>query len=80
MYTEILKDIPRSYDDFVRSTNDWMERDRTIRDAILAFLETNPKSSPSDVLKVLMECLSIDIYEPLEIVEDEEERVPVLVS
>ena len=71
MYKEILQSLPRSYDDFVRSTNAWMEKDEDIRNAILKHLEENPNSTPSDVLKVLMACLGIDINKPLELVDDE---------
>ncbi len=72
-YRKMLRAIPRSYEDFVNSTADWMEQDISIRDAILNLLNSHPESTPSDVLEVLCECLGIG--EPLELVEDEEESL-----
>jgi hypothetical protein len=67
----LLRAIPRSYDDFVDSTADWMERDPEIKRAILNQLKLYPESTPSDVLKVLWQYLGIG--EPLKLVDDEEE-------
>lgn len=69
----LLRAIPRSYDDFVDSTADWMERDPVIKRAILNQLKTFPDSSTSDVLRVLWECLGIG--EPLELIDDEEKLI-----
>ena len=67
----LLRAIPKSYDDFVDSTADWMERDPEIKRAILNQLKLYPESTPSDVLKVLWQYLGIG--EPLKLVDDEEE-------
>ena len=68
-WKRILEKIPGSYEDFVNDTADWMERDETIRSAILEQLRIKPDSDTDDVTLVLWKCL--DIGEPLEIDEDE---------
>ncbi len=71
-YREMLNEIPGSYDDFVNSTARWMEKDPSIREAILKQIENNSDSDTQDIMKVLWKCLGIG--EPLTIVDDEEEK------
>lgn len=71
-YKTMLRALPRSYDDFVNDTADWMERDNSIRDAVLDQLHNYPVSTPSDVLKIV--CEKLGMMEPLEIVDDDDEE------
>ena len=66
-----MKSIPGSYDDFVNSMTRWMERDGSIRDAVLEKLRVDPDSDTCDILEVLCDCLGVG--EPLELIDDEEE-------
>ena len=68
-YRDLMMAISDSYDDFVDVMSGWMERDASIRDAVLEQLRTKPNSNSSDILEVLCECLGIG--EPLELVDDE---------
>ena len=56
---EILRALPRSYDDFVESTAECMEEYNDVKVAILDLLRRKPDSTPSDVLKVLCECMGM---------------------
>lgn len=67
--TELLRNVPDSYDDFVNSIIRWMNRDANIRTKILDKLSVNPESTTSDILKVL--CDHLGIGEPLELVDDD---------
>ena len=78
MYKETLRSIPNSYEDFVNSVNGWMEENETIKNKVLNQLNSNPKSTPSDVLGVLWECLGIGA--PLEIVDDTKDEAYIPVS
>ncbi len=69
MYRSILKSIPGSYDDFVVITNGWMEKDQSIRDAIIGQLEKKPDSNTDEITTILWDCLGIG--EPIEIVDDD---------
>lgn len=52
---EMLRALPRSYDDFVESTARCMEEYSDVNDAVLEQLRVKPDSMPSDVLKVVCE-------------------------
>ena len=67
---ELLRFVPGSYDDFVKDTADWMERDIRIKETILEQFRIKPESNTDDITLVLWNCLGIG--EPLELVEDEE--------
>lgn len=56
---EMLRALPKSYDDFVNSTAECMEQEEDVRIAILEQLHNKPDSTPSDVLKVMCECLGM---------------------
>ncbi len=57
---EMLKALPRSYDDFVESTAECMEEYKDVNDAVLEQLMIKPDSTPSDVLKVVTEKLGMN--------------------
>ena len=73
-WIEMMKAVPGSYDDFVRDTARWMDRDENIRKAILEQLQNKPTSDTDDITKVLWGCLGIG--EPLVLVDDEETDIP----
>ena len=56
---EMLRALPKSYDDFVNSVAECMEEEEDVRIAVLDQLQRNPNSTPSDVLKVMCECLGM---------------------
>ena len=56
---EMLRALPRSYDDFVESTAECMEEYDDVRDAVMEQLRRNPSSTPSDVLKIVCEKLGM---------------------
>ncbi len=56
---EMLRALPRSYDDFVESTAECMEEYSDVNDAVLEQLRTKPDSTPSDVIKVVCEKLGM---------------------
>lgn len=56
---EMLRTLPKSYDDFVNSVAECMEEEEDVRIAVLNHLQRNPNSTPSDVLKVMCECLGM---------------------
>lgn len=58
-FREMLRALPKSYDDFVNSTAECMEQEEDVRIAVLEQLQRNPDSTPSDVLKVMCECLGM---------------------
>ena len=74
MYTEMLRAVPDSYDDFVIGTNRWMEENEDIRMAIVEKITAEPATGTSDILKILCECAGLG--EPLEIVPDEDVYIP----
>ena len=58
-FREMLRALPKSYDDFVNSVAECMEEEEDVRIAVLDQLKRNPNSTPSDVLKVMCECLGM---------------------
>ena len=58
-FREMLRALPKSYDDFVNSVAECMEQEDDVRIAVLNQLERKPDSTPSDVLKVMCECLGM---------------------
>ena len=58
-FKEMLRALPKSYDDFVNSTAECMEEEEDVRIAVLEQLQRKPDSTPSDVLKVMCECLGM---------------------
>ena len=56
---EMLRALPKSYDDFVNSVAECMEEEEDVRIAVLNQLKRNPDSTPSDVLTVMCECLGM---------------------
>jgi hypothetical protein len=56
---EMLRALPKSYDDFVNSTAECMEQEEDVRIAVLEQLQRKPDSTPSDVLRVMCECLGM---------------------
>ena len=69
-FTEIMRSVHGSYDDFVNSMVRWSNRDAGIKDAILEQLRVKPDSNTDDITLVLWKCL--EIGEPIEIVDDED--------
>ncbi len=68
---EKLKQIPKSYDDFVRYAMECIDEDNNVEELIERHLLTNPDSDVNDITKVLLEYRGIG-NEPLEIVDDDE--------
>jgi hypothetical protein len=56
---ELLINIHDSYEDFVNTMLHWFDEDASIRSTVLGYIESNPNSSSSDVLKVLWNCIGI---------------------
>ena len=69
---DILKAVPGSYDDFVNSTAECMNKDENLRNMILNLLRVSPGADSSDVLKAL--CDFYGFNKPLELVDDDEEE------
>lgn len=67
---DMLRTVPNSYGDFVDFTAGWMEKDDTIKEAILKLLHDRPESDSGDILEVLCDCLGIGV--PLNLIEEEE--------
>lgn len=65
-----LEAIPGSYDDFVNSTERWMEQDDQIKNSILKQFETDPDSSYADIMNIL--CERLGIGEPVELVDEDQ--------
>lgn len=68
---DILKAVPGSYDDFVYSTAECMNRDEKLKGMILDLLREKPESNSSDVLKEL--CNFYGYNKPVELVDDDED-------
>ena len=70
---DILWAVPKSYEDFVNSTADCMEKDERLKEVIMGLLRTNPESDSSDVLEVL--CNYYGFNKPLELVDDDDDEI-----
>ena len=69
---EMLRAIPKSYDDFVIDAASWMDKDEGIKNAVLKQLSEYPESTPSDILKII--CKHLGMTEPIEIIDDEKSK------
>lgn len=67
---DILKNVPKSYNDFVDYTIRCMEKDVVLKDAVIEFINENPTANAGEVLMVVFSYLGLG--NPLEIVSDEE--------
>ena len=72
---DMLWAVPKSYEDFVDSTVECMEKDEGLKKVIMRLLQTAPESDSSDVLKVL--CNYYGFNKPLELIDDDEEEMLV---
>lgn len=53
--TEILENVPRSYDDFVSGMRSILKDDEENTQKVVAFIRNNPEKNSSDVLEYLEE-------------------------
>ena len=52
---KMLKEVPRSYDDFIRTVMWFAKKDQANAETMKEFIKNNPTANSSDVLKYMIE-------------------------